>query len=432
MGSSSSLWRRRSALIAAVFALILQVRPCPAAQRVVLISVDGLRPDAIQAAGAATLLALIAGGSYHEAALNELPPATLPNHVTMLTGLPVAVHGVLQNTDLPGHVGEVTIFDVAAAAGLRCGFFASKSKLDFLAPLNPTAVVHIDSDQAALMDRVLEEFTADPFDLTFIHLREPDSTGHRSGWMSEEYLAAVRSSDAQIGRLMGLLTDLGFLETTDVLVTSDHGGEGFVHVLNTPAVREIPWIASGPSFAAGRNLCEPVVQPDTPATVLTLLGLAFPSDLPGHAVEEAFRDIEQPACQTERSVQGPPCMVFPLALAAGLGVVSAFGSSARRGRSNARWRRLPGRFRAWALRQRQSSGMPGPRRWRGADGPSSGARVARVPRSMRSSPRHLKVAAREAPAPGGGGSDGSGSESGGSDTVEPHVFSDFRHALRSC
>ncbi|MCZ6683577.1 MAG: alkaline phosphatase family protein, partial [Planctomycetota bacterium] len=62
----------------------------------------GLRPDAIETAGATVLLDLIAGGSFQATAVNEIPPVTLPNHASMVTGQSVARHGVLLNTDLPG------------------------------------------------------------------------------------------------------------------------------------------------------------------------------------------------------------------------------------------------------------------------------------------------------------------------------------------
>lgn len=301
----------------------LACRPCAAAERVVLVSVDGLRPDAIDAAPADNMLALIAAGSYHPMAVNDLPPATLPNHTTMLTGLSVATHGIVANTELAGVIEATTIFDVAAGAGLRCGFFASKAKLAFLAPPEALAVAVIESDIAALMDRVLAEMSADPLDLAFIHLRSPDSVGHESGWMSAEYLAAVRSTDEQIGRLLDVLSARELLATTDIIITADHGGEGFGHVLNNPAVRLIPWIGFGPDFAAGRTLCESIIQPDTPATVLMLLGLPVPADWEGRAVVEALATEPQPDCQPADPFLGLPCMVLPVAF--GLALAMAFG-----------------------------------------------------------------------------------------------------------
>ena len=96
------------------------------ARRVVIISCDGLRPDAIDAANATVMQGLIATGSYQATCLNEMPPVTLPNHSSMLTGLGVARHGVWENTALPGRIDRTTIFDVARTAGLRIGFFVSK------------------------------------------------------------------------------------------------------------------------------------------------------------------------------------------------------------------------------------------------------------------------------------------------------------------
>src|SRR3954467_13850903 len=54
--------------------------------KVVIISIDGLRGAAIQAAGAANILGLSARGAYSWNAQTILPSNTLPAHISMLTG----------------------------------------------------------------------------------------------------------------------------------------------------------------------------------------------------------------------------------------------------------------------------------------------------------------------------------------------------------
>src|SRR5690606_34556114 len=66
--------------------------PAPAEARtaltghVVVISVDGLRPDAIEKFGAKNIQRLIREGSYSLEATTILPSKTLPSHTSMLTG----------------------------------------------------------------------------------------------------------------------------------------------------------------------------------------------------------------------------------------------------------------------------------------------------------------------------------------------------------
>jgi predicted AlkP superfamily pyrophosphatase or phosphodiesterase len=70
---------------------------------VVLISIDGMRPDYItnpRACGAAafpTLAAFLTAGSYAEGVTGVLPTITYPSHTTLVTGVEPAVHGIWAN-----------------------------------------------------------------------------------------------------------------------------------------------------------------------------------------------------------------------------------------------------------------------------------------------------------------------------------------------
>ena len=57
------------------------------AQHVVVISIDGLRPDAIAASGAANLQRMMREGAYSLQARTIMPSRTLPSHTSMLTGV---------------------------------------------------------------------------------------------------------------------------------------------------------------------------------------------------------------------------------------------------------------------------------------------------------------------------------------------------------
>src|SRR5262245_8758227 len=59
---------------------------------VVIVSIDGLRPDAIATYKAPTLERLMGEGSYTLHAATILPSKTLPSHTSMLTGEPPSVH----------------------------------------------------------------------------------------------------------------------------------------------------------------------------------------------------------------------------------------------------------------------------------------------------------------------------------------------------
>jgi predicted AlkP superfamily pyrophosphatase or phosphodiesterase len=70
---------------------------------VVLISIDGLKPEYITAADQhglkiPTFRRLMAEGTYARAVTGVLPTVTYPSHTTMVTGVAPAVHGILDNS----------------------------------------------------------------------------------------------------------------------------------------------------------------------------------------------------------------------------------------------------------------------------------------------------------------------------------------------
>ena len=76
--------------------------PTPTAPvRVVIVSIDGLRPDAVQQLNPPNLRALREKGAYTWQAQTITPSNTLPSHVSELTGYPPARHGITWDDYLP-------------------------------------------------------------------------------------------------------------------------------------------------------------------------------------------------------------------------------------------------------------------------------------------------------------------------------------------
>jgi len=194
--------------------------PPPPPPRVALISIDGLRPDALTPEDTPNILALAERGSYTFAAQTIFPSSTLPGHASMLTGVEPSAHGItFDEYRETFELTRPTVFALAHSAGKRTLMVVGKTKLRQLA-----ATGTLDSFVLATRgdaDVVNEAITLIPagFDLLFVHLPQTDQIGHASGWMSAEYLEQLRQTDEAVGRLVSLLP----LETT-VIVTSDHGG----------------------------------------------------------------------------------------------------------------------------------------------------------------------------------------------------------------
>lgn len=272
----------------------------PHVSRVLVVSVDGLRPDALLRANAPVLRALMARGSFTMYAATTDVAVTLPSHVSMLTGVVPEKHGITWNSDFPKGIpvypSRPTLFDLAHRAGLTTAMVAGKSKFATLA--RPGS---LDRWYAPRQGSVPDEAVADTAvrwiaahrpQVLFVHLPEGDRVGHAQGWGSWEHLRTVESSDHQLGRVLQALAMKGLLDSTAVIVSCDHGGAGRNHGAGDVRSRLIPWIAAGPGLRRDFDLTlvpeRHVRTEDTFATACALLGLELPADIEGRPVAEAY------------------------------------------------------------------------------------------------------------------------------------------------
>ncbi len=204
--------------------------PPPAPTAVLLVSVDGLHPDAIAAAPMARLLQVMRSGQSTLLGRSTTPPKTLIAHTAMLTGMAPAQSGKTDNDWEPGEPGvEVrTLFHLAKAAGYRTAFFYSKPKLGYLVSGAVDAHALAPEDGVARASRFLAE--RGPA-LVVLHVSGLEYAGMQAGWLSAPYLAKARAIDAALAPLIGGLEARGaFL----LVVTSDHAGHGTEHGTDHP------------------------------------------------------------------------------------------------------------------------------------------------------------------------------------------------------
>lgn len=263
-----------------------------------LISIDGLRPDALPRAGTPTLERLIAEGASTMACRADMPSVTLPCHQTMLRSVSVARHGINTNTFHPLVRPVPSLIDVAHQGDLRTGAFYNWEQLRDLSDPGSLDVAYFcrDLDLPAGDDRVtevtIEHMQRLPLGLIFVYLGHLDLAGHRAGWMSEAYLAAVTNADRCVGRLLQAAEQLGWLESLAVLVTADHGGHVKSHGTESDEDMLVPWVLWGRGVRRGHALAGPVDLRDTCATLAHLLGLPRSAEWEGKIITEALLDAE--------------------------------------------------------------------------------------------------------------------------------------------
>jgi predicted AlkP superfamily pyrophosphatase or phosphodiesterase len=253
--------------------------------RVLIISEDGMRPDALDATTAPTHMALNREGMIARRAWTVNPSETLPSHASMLSGFAVADHKM--NFDrFDKHRGQIelpTIFQIAREHGLSTAMFVGKQKLWHIAPTasvdhyeKPGFLCHVVAARAAAY------YEAQLPDLMFVHFADPDNAGHAQGWMSPPYIAAVSESDRCLRTMLDALDHSGTAATTVLIVTADHGGSGRSHSGHGKELdRRIPWTMRGPLIRPGSMVDADVMTEDTAVTALAALKLPTQTGMVG-------------------------------------------------------------------------------------------------------------------------------------------------------
>lgn len=260
-------------------------------KRVVIISEDGLRPDALMSVLPPVHAEIMKRAAFSLQARTIRRASTLPSHAAMLSGFDVKQHGLYWNSWKPerGYIQVPTIFDAAEQSGMGAAAFVGKKKLEHIA--HPGSV-DVFSRSGYFCKKVVEEASEYLVEkrpqIEFIHFSDPDDLGHSDGWMSNPQLEAVRHTDRCLRTLLDAVSAAGLDRDTLFIISADHGGHGHNHSGKIKEDRLIPWIAWGPGVRAGHRITSPISTVDTAATTLWALGYPPTPGAIGHPVLEAF------------------------------------------------------------------------------------------------------------------------------------------------
>jgi predicted AlkP superfamily pyrophosphatase or phosphodiesterase len=254
--------------------------------KVVLILVDGMRPDSMTDLPKAQEIAK--RGASTMTGTTVLPSITLPCHMSLFHSVDPSRHGTTTNTYAPQVRPIRGLFEVLTAAKKWGAMYYTWQELrDVVRPANLiVSSFHrgkiIGYEKASRI--VAKEVVADmnnpdyPISFAFAYLGHPDEAGHASGWMGEEYMAAVKTAWDDIDNILK-----GLPEDCTVIITADHGGHDRIHGYDLPEDMTIPMIAIGPDFAPGSSLDGANIK-DIAPTVVKLLGVEPDEDWEGKSL----------------------------------------------------------------------------------------------------------------------------------------------------
>jgi predicted AlkP superfamily pyrophosphatase or phosphodiesterase len=258
----------------------------PPVRQVVLLVVDGLRPDALQRAPTLAIDRLVARGAHTWQAQTVVPSLTLPRFVSMFYAVPPSRHGVITNVSRPPKPRIPRLIEVVHRAGLGTAAFYSWEELRDLAYYRLQGGPRRDADReiAAATAQYLAECRPA---FTFVCLEGTDKAGHCHGWMSAPYLQAGSQADQAVGLVLEGLHAAGYLADTACLLLANHGGQDHDHGTGVAQNLTIPWIVSGPGIRPGHAIAGEAHTTDTAPTLMHLLGLPQPAQWSGRVVVEA-------------------------------------------------------------------------------------------------------------------------------------------------
>jgi arylsulfatase A-like enzyme len=273
-------------------------------RRVIVVVLDGLRPDAIDAFNLSNIRDLALSGASTMTARTVTPSCTWPVMTSLLCGVSPEMHGILTDSahmpkpkvrlrPLPALLRRAGYPTAAFMRGVPALYRATArliaKGLGFAEArfVGTTAQEVLMSASTALRDQRRG--------LIVMHWADADEAGESDGWMSKPYADACRHLDSGMG-LLDKLTSFTTDPSTLVIALADHGGGGVTltdHSEEHPLNWTIPLILAG--GAVRRATLGAANLLDVPATAAWALGINVPSTYSGRVLAEAIESERQVA-----------------------------------------------------------------------------------------------------------------------------------------
>ncbi|NKI28458.1 DUF4983 domain-containing protein [Arenibacter sp. 6A1] len=226
-------------------------------KKVLIIGIDGCRPDVLDIANTPHLDNLISNGTYSLDARNTGITRSGPGWTSMLTGVWEDKHKVVDNTfegynhsNYPHLFKRIKEYDsnyktVSVSQWHPINTKIVRSTADIISNVPDSS---LEVERKAIAHLKETDLTA-----IFVHFDDVDHAGHSTGFSSNnpKYISAIETVDQSIGKIMSALKTRKTYEKEDwlILVSTDHGGISNNHGGNSDEERTIFIIASGDSIA---------------------------------------------------------------------------------------------------------------------------------------------------------------------------------------
>jgi len=255
-------------------------------EKVLLILVDGMRPDSLDICGHPFIRKMKEAGCYTAEAQTVMPSVTLPCHMSLFHSVPPDRHGILTNTYTPQVRPINGLFEQLRQSKKSCGFFYNWGELRDLAKPDSIACGYYVSGHIYTYKTANEQITNEAIqyindsnpDFTFVYLGYTDEAGHAYGWMSDEYIQSVYESWDCIEKIVSSISD-----DYTIIITADHGGHNRSHGSDRPEDMTIPLFIKGKGVSPATELKNANII-DIAPTVTKLLGVEAADEWEGKSL----------------------------------------------------------------------------------------------------------------------------------------------------
>lgn len=265
----------------------------PIAEHVVVVGIDGCRPELILEAGGPMVESLWKEGAYTLKAQAVLPSVTHVNFASILSGSIPEKHGINERDwDKGGEIPKVkvtTVFEVVAKNGMKAaGFFGHEKLYPSEVDMEDVYIEHSPHNAIRAAEMAADFLLSEKPQYCFVYMGDLDGAGHKYGWLSEEQYAAMENIDKALGIIVSALQDGGMWGKTVLMITADHGGHGKSHGEGTEEDVTIPFICLGPKVKKNYEIRSEIHNYDSAAIALYVLGIPIPKFLDGKPPLEIF------------------------------------------------------------------------------------------------------------------------------------------------
>ena len=254
-------------------------------KKVILISIDGMRPDGLKNCGNPYVRELEKICAYTYTGCSQNPSVTFPCHFSMAHSVSPQRHGILTNTYVPEVRPVEGIFEkIKNAGGISAMFYGWEPLRDIARPgsLKFASYINaymVESSDTALTDEAMRVIDGHKPDFVFIYMVETDEKGgHDNGWMSAEYLRRISVAIDNVKRVIEK-----YGEEYSVIIMADHGGHDRTHGTTLPEDMTVPFFFYGKEFDTGELQAE-ISLLDVAPTIAKLMGISPDAEWEGSPI----------------------------------------------------------------------------------------------------------------------------------------------------